>query len=1124
MSATSDSGRLPFDASDEASPDEEARLRAVDPDHHVVLEASAGTGKTHVLVDRYVNLLRRGVDPSNVLAITFTRKAAAEMRARILATLKERSTRSAEDLTLWTSVRDRSAEIAISTIDAFCLSLLHEFPLEADLDPGFEMADEIQVPRLLEEALDRTLDIGRSLAKTDEHVKLLFAELREQRIREGLGAMIGRRLVVDRALERALETGPGDLTPEHACAAAFARMRDVLEGLSGGIGGFLANGPSRVPRYALVAADLQQVANGAVPPEPGLVRSALDRVEDHFLVGRRKPRERFPGYSADDCPSKNAWKTHVDDVQRVAPAVAEVLSGFRRDVNAFLARGVRRLYRVALGQYYQILEFHGVIDFPEALARALMLLTQMDEFARSRYRLEARYHHVLVDEFQDTSRAQWALIALLVRSWGEGLGLGQSAPVPPTIFLVGDRKQSIYGFRDAEVAVMKEAATFVDGLSSDGGTRRAISRSFRAVPSLLGFINDVFDEVERNPDRRDGFEFSDHDRFPVPPVETDGEPAIGISAAPTVTECADRVGEEIRQLIERRQIIRDPVTKESRPLSASDVAILFRSRDSHREFEKALERRRIGAYVYKGLGFFDADEIQDVVALLRFLAAPQSDLRAAALMRSRLFRVSDPAIQTLAHGLAQALSGVAPPPVEKLDAEDRRALAKAREAVARWLDLLDRMPPVELLDLALAETAYLFETRGSRARQARENLKKIRSMIRRVQNRGYATMSRIADHVERLSAGDESNAVIDAGDAVSLMTVHAAKGLEFPVVFVVNLSRGTSGRRPAIRVGGTGDDGQTWLSIGEFQSEADEDAKERDREETKRLLYVALTRARDRLYLVSEVKNGRWRAGAGSLGEVLPATLRSTFEAAATVQWDDPDNVGSSGNRFVLWQGASGSAHQLKVCRPAPDVVRIPEDSRSIDRGPLDDFSGVADPLGLTRAAVTESLATTPSPHVSSAGRSRQALVGVLVHRLFERFGGAPRSDDEASDDLRQLLSDEERQNVNNLDGLIQTARRCYLDLVEHPELRKALKAGDAIFEVPFSVRLSDDRVVLRGSFDCLVRRSDRGITLLELKTGRPLPEHDAQLEIYLRAARALYPGADVEGHLIYGRANHETK
>ena len=154
-----------------------------------MLEASAGTGKTRVLVERYVNLLRAGVDPDNILAITFTRKAAAEMRERIVDRLKEASRLSEFDAARWRDLKDRLGDIAISTIDAFCLSLLREFPLEADVDPGFDLADDTEVPRLIDESLDQALRICRGIAREDDDVALVFAQLGERRLRAGhLGA------------------------------------------------------------------------------------------------------------------------------------------------------------------------------------------------------------------------------------------------------------------------------------------------------------------------------------------------------------------------------------------------------------------------------------------------------------------------------------------------------------------------------------------------------------------------------------------------------------------------------------------------------------------------------------------------------------------------------------------------------------------------------------------------------------------------------------------------------------------------------------------------------------------------------------------------------------------------
>jgi ATP-dependent helicase/nuclease subunit A len=884
-----------------------------------------------------VNLLRAGVDPDHILAMTFTRKAAAEMRERIIARLREASRCSSIDLARWRDLKDRLGDISISTIDAFCLSLLREFPLEADVDPGFDLADDTETPRLIGDSLDQALRICRAVARDDEDVAQVFAQLGERRLRQGLTALLGRRLVAPQALRRYLEQGPRDLTAALACRRAAERLRAAIAGVRDGVEMFLADGPVRHPQFAMLAADIRSLTASQddrpldTAEGQAAFRALTDRLRGYFLTQEGKPREKAftgTGFKSADCDSDDAWKRHRESAAAIAPAIAEGIRAFRRDLNVVMSRGVWRIFAVAMRQYQRTLDSRALLDFSGVLERAVSLLKDMDEFSQSRFRLEARYRHVLVDEFQDTSRAQWALVSHLVSSWSEGLGAAADG-LPPSIFIVGDRKQSIYGFRDADVTVLDEAAAFIEGLRADPDPRRAISVSFRAVPALLAFVNDLFGAIEKAPDRSDAFRYEGSDRFPIGPDEevrqkpdttyeadqpevrlkpdttyvADREDPLGLIVADTVAHTAERVAAEIVRLFSDTTV-RDRATGIRRLAQPADVAILFRSRDSHREFEKALERRGVSTYVYKGLGFFEADEVQDGVAFLRYLADPTSNLRAAALLRSRIVRLSDGAIAGLAPAIARALIDPDPPlALGRMGEDDRRVLERLRAAVPRWLACVDRMTPTELFGTLLAETAYRLEMGGTRGAQARENLKKLRGMVARFQNRGYATIARVADHLEQLAVGDESNAALDARDSVSLMTVHAAKGLEFPIVFLVNFGRGTGSARAPIRVS-AGPNGEASVAIADFQSEADEDVQARDREETKRLLYVALTRARDRLYLSTPVQGEVCRMGRGSLGEVLPASFRTVLISAGAV---------GDGPQVITWAGPSGTEHRFAV-------------------------------------------------------------------------------------------------------------------------------------------------------------------------------------------------------------------
>jgi ATP-dependent helicase/nuclease subunit A len=1108
-------------------PDAEARRAAVDPTQNVVLEASAGTGKTRVLVDRYVNLLRAGVDPRNILAMTFTRKAAAEMRERIVRALRDSAGGSPEDAARWRQLRDRLNEIAISTIDAFCLTLLREFPLEADLDPAFDVADETDVPRLVEESLDQALRVCRARAREREDIALLFAQLGESRLRAGLAALLERRVVASAVLRRVTTAGPRDLTLAEACRRGRDRIAGVLEALPGGLDAFLDGGPVRHPRYQVLAADIRRLVRqasgeGAGALEASALKGAIDRLRAYFFTKAGTPRKRAPNeyperFHADPASRKRHWAIAID----AAPALDDAMLSFRRDLNAILSRAVREVFGIASDRYRRTLEARGVLDFSELLVRARTLLGNMDEFARSRYLLEARYHHVLVDEFQDTSRAQWELVALLVRAWGEGIGLTSEAPLRPSIFVVGDRKQSIYGFRDADVSVLDDAVAEVEALRPGGTARRSITHSFRAVPALLAFVNDLFHEIAAGGDaRRDAFGYGDRDAFPVDPGAAAGEDApLGVIASDDARRCAAAVAGEIARLAAGAQV-RDRQSGERRRIRPADIAILFRSRASHREFEDALDARRIPAYVYSGLGFFDTDEVKDVVALLRFFAEPSSDLRAAAFLRSRIVRLSDPGLQRLAPSMAAALTSPLPPAgVARLDVEDAGVLARLRESLADWLDLADRIPPAELLDRVLADSAYVHEIRGSRSIGASENLKKIRGLIRRLQNSGYLTLARLADHLDRLSTGDEANAVVDAVDAVNLMTVHGAKGLEFPVVFVVNLARGSGGPRDPIRVAAHAAP-EDAVAVGDFESAFDADEAAREREETKRLLYVALTRARDRLYLVSATEGGAFRPRKGSLGDVLPDSSCTLFERAAAVHDD---------GTTLEWPLAAGATHAFRVCVPATSAgANEPAPFAAAEAGPAtaplaDDFSPVADGAARTRRAVT-------APRKSPAGRAPVArdrsreegvLLGRVVHRLFQAGVRGNIAPPELLALARRLVPDDDAVTAGNLEGLIANAARAFAGLWSDADFRAVVDGAECYYEVPLSSLPAPGTSgagaeILRGAIDCLAYRPDGRVVVVEFKTGARRAGHRRQLQAYVDAVRAMHPGVPVEGRLIY--------
>jgi ATP-dependent helicase/nuclease subunit A len=862
--------------------DRRARELASDPTLNIALEASAGTGKTRVLVERYVRLIEEGSAPRHILAITFTRKAAGEMKTRILEEVRGRPE-------LWSEIRKRLFEIHVTTIDAFCLGLLREFPLEADLDPDVSLIDGLESARLQEEAIDQTLSAARARRGAD--VRFLIARFGEGALRRGIRDFLAARLVKEEVLARFVERV---VPPGVSLERSLERLQKALSAAFRGPEGverFLQTGPDSEPSaFRALAFALRR----AVDPEK-ISAGDVEELRGYFLTGENEPRRRLSAAAAPErFSSREAYERHRDRALALAPQVALAYRHWLREKDFYAVRQIEALYREASRRFTELKRARSGLDFVDVLVQAVSLLEKRGEFSRSRFRLESRYHHLLIDEFQDTNDFQWRLIRALVDSWGEGSGLVQDAILDeqsrgpgagrirePSLFLVGDRKQSIYGWRDARVEVMESASRHLLRIRKEG-RRLSLRHSFRASGELLSFLNDLFAEMPKvRGDLAWSFQYREADHFPLSSLDAAASP-VALAAGKDPSSAAALVADEVVRLLQEEGL---------RP---RDVAILFRSRSSYRGYEEALLSRGVPAYVYRGLGFFDSPEVMDVQALVRFLAEPQSELRAAELARSRFVAISDPGLWRIAAArrataertLSRWLAAGAVDPGLPLTPSDRAKAERARRLMPQLLSLVDRIPPGDLLEQALGESDYARFFASDR--QSRENLKKVMEMVRRAQNRGYLTMSRLADLLAGASTDEESPAVLEAVDAVNLMTIHASKGLEFDSVFLVNMhqKRREDTSLPRIRELADGRVEVSALVPPALPAEPSGDEVSRVLEEEKRLLYVALTRARRNLTL-SAVVGG---ASRGTLLELLPRGLQESIQLALqcaepTVDW-----------------------------------------------------------------------------------------------------------------------------------------------------------------------------------------------------------------------------------------------
>ena len=741
----------------------------------------------------------------------------------------------------------------------------------------------------------------------------------------------------------------------------------------------------------LLVRQVEATPDGGDAPgrSPGSVatQAAFVRVRDYFLTQDGQPRSRLIRNTKSLFVSPAHWQLHRDLVVGHAPRVVEALAAYRRDLNVLVSRGVWRMFRIAEAEYRRTLDAHAVLDFSDLLLRTLDLLRQMEEFAQSRYRLESRYHHVLVDEFQDTSRAQWELISLLVQSWGEGAGLAHAAPLPPSIFIVGDRKQSIYSFRDADASVLPEAARYLETLRPDRDVRRSISRSFRSVPALLAFVNDVCHDMDKAPARPDAFQYGEQDRFPIDADDAPQAPVrSGSSWRESPEACAEGVGggdcASHRLASDRaRRVHRCASVRSARATSpfcsARARAIASsRSRSSARQIPcvrlqgtRVLRRRRdqgrsCAPVASGGPGVEPAGGRMDAV-------------RIRAVCRTRRSAVCRP-------HLAAAITSP--------QADRRIGLRSTRRTRGRsrwhgpgvpggaswWIAFL--RPNCSTVFSASRPTCWSWAALDSlrRARTSRRSAGSCDARRTRAMRRsGGSSVTSIAWR----SATNPTPRSMRATPC-DLMTVHAAKGLEFPVVFVVNLSRGTGNRRDPIRVVARRF-GRGRVSVGWRLPVA-----LRRRRSGKRAggdQAPAIRGAHAGARPVVPVRRDKRRSSAAGPGQPCGGASGLAARESAAAR--------SSGH--VEWQASSGTRHMLRGAiplragfpnrrrsQPRSDSVELA--TRPFERRRFPCSAGDEDLCRDECSADRDSSAAEPSVR-PAFGVDR--LRGTLVHRLLQRLG-----------------------------------------------------------------------------------------------------------------------------------------
>jgi ATP-dependent helicase/nuclease subunit A len=1066
----------------------------------LLVTAGAGSGKTLTLVARYLALLAEGLSLRSIVAITFTRKAAREMRNRVRRQVdryRRQDDLAPDEREAWGRVYVQLDAARISTIHTLCGELLRAQPAEAGVDPSFAVLDEAQTTLLKREAVERAL----AWAADDAESSRLFVRLPESALHATLTTLLNARLDAAPLLdpERALWQGWERLVREPL--EAFVRsplLQDALAEFQGlAADGTLQRAESEGDKLAPYLRTLLEIGAQTLSAADGDDWCAVSELLPSFrrnCVSYGK-KENWPA-------GPKATLKELRDVFDVLPTWATQGDLALDRELAGLMPALSKLFTQLVGLYDGLRAERNALDFDDLEEHAMRLL---EEHPDVRGRWQREIAAILVDEFQDTNPRQFRLVELLNGDRGRA-------------FYVGDAKQSIYRFRGADVRLFCELQQRAGTGADRAPATLELRTSYRAHAGLLKGLNallaPVLGDQAEDKDLRE-FRIQAGPGFQPPYIEL--HLAVGTkSGEQNALEQAGRaLAARLHTLLHSGLQVQE--RDGCRPLEEGDIAILCRSSDAFGAYENALEEYGIPFLTVSGREFFTRSENRDLLNMLRAVADPTDDLALAGLLRSAAFGVSDPSLYLLcaARDDGGTLWDVVRQTPADLEAEQAGCVSRAAAIVADLHERCGRTAVADVLKALIDRTDYRAGLRACGQARAARNVGKLLSDA---QTSGIVSVGEFLEYVTALrgAGAREGEARATAEHAVQIMSVHAAKGLEFPIVVI-----GDVGARPKTHNGPLldehvgvvlpikGDDKRTsaiygWAREREAEAEASESA---------RLLYVAATRAREMLLLSGcAPADGK---GALRLDQSWLQQLGTTLGLAAACPELQED--GDCEHLLML------SVGDLPVaCHIYEEAWRPP--ALAASGRPRAQQPPLVEPVLLRPVAVARDEAEEQEPDRGAEPGQREWrvvphsarpsapewVVGQLVHEAlaawrFPEEGFRAWAEARART-LGVVIGHAVRDAAERTETLL-------LRLRAHALSREVEAADERLHEVPYSVVGNDGRTDARV-IDLLFRKGEVW-TILEYKTNRAADQaaarrlmrenrYDVQARCYLRAAEDL--------------------